>query len=289
MVPSLNVPVAVNCWVPPTASVGAKGVIAIETNVPVPTVRVVVPLTPELEAVIVTTPLFFPSARPKRRTDTTLGFEDFHEIPLRFVDMLPSLNVPVAVSFTDVPWKIRASAGIIVIETRWAVETVSPVLPLIEPKAPLMVVLPLATLLTRPLPLMLAADTFDEVQVTDTEMSWVLLSLKVPVATNCLVVPTLIVKFAGVTAIDTKAALVIVKDAVPLTLPEVAVIVTVPVPTPVASPLLSTIATEVEDDIHDTKGNSCVLPSSKLPTALNCCDVPRAIDGVAGATEIEIK
>ena len=162
-------------------------------------------------------------------------------------------------------------------------------LPLIDPKAALMVVLPLATLLTRPLPLMLAADTFDDVQITDTEMSCMLLSLKVPVATNCRVVPTLIVKFAGVTAIDIKAALVTVKDAVPLTVPEVAVIVTVPVPTPVASPLLSTIAIEVEDDIHDTKGNSCVLPSSKLPTALNCCDVPRAIDGVAGATETEIK
>lgn len=118
VVPSLNVPVAVNCCDPPTASVGAKGVIAIETNVPVPTVSVVVPLTPPLDAVIVTVPLFLPSALPKRRTETTLGFDDFHEIPLRFVDMLPSLNVPVAVRLTDVPWKILAFAGMIVIETR---------------------------------------------------------------------------------------------------------------------------------------------------------------------------
>jgi hypothetical protein len=31
-----------------------------------------------------------------------------------------------------------------------------------------------------------------------------------------------------------------------------------------------------------------VLPSSKLPTAVNCCVVPRATEGVAGITAIEI-
>src|SRR5690348_16758012 len=43
VVPSLKLPVAANCCVPPTEMVGLPGVIASETNVPVPTVSVVVP------------------------------------------------------------------------------------------------------------------------------------------------------------------------------------------------------------------------------------------------------
>lgn len=32
-----------------------------------------------------------------------------------------------------------------------------------------------------------------------------------------------------------------------------------------------------------------MLPSSKFPTALNCCVVPSAIEAVAGLTEIEVR
>lgn len=58
--PSLNVPVAVNCCLQPTLSVTFAGVIAIDTRVPVPTVSVVVPFTPDADAEIVTEPLFLP-------------------------------------------------------------------------------------------------------------------------------------------------------------------------------------------------------------------------------------
>jgi hypothetical protein len=96
-------------------------------------------------------------------------------------------------------------------------------------------------------------------------------------------------EFAGVTAIDTSVAAVTVSEAVPLTDPDVAVIVVVPALTPAASPPELMLATEVDDELQVTDVNSCVLPSSKLPTALNCCCVPAAIDGVAGLTEIEVK
>jgi len=58
--PSLNVPTAANCCVLPRLHVTVAGEIASETSVPVPTVSVVVPDTPEAEAVIVTDPPFFP-------------------------------------------------------------------------------------------------------------------------------------------------------------------------------------------------------------------------------------
>jgi hypothetical protein len=118
VLPSLNVPVATNCCVPPADAVGAAGVSASETSVPVPTVRLVLPVMPDADAEIVTVPLFFPCAMPLERIEARFGFDDFHEIPARFVATLPSLNVPVAVYLIDVPFAILAPAGFTAIETK---------------------------------------------------------------------------------------------------------------------------------------------------------------------------
>ena len=148
--------------------------------------------------------------------------------------------------------------------------------------------LPVATLLARPWPLMPAAAAFDELQTTELVMSCVLESLKVPIAVNCFVVPTAMLDPAGVTASETSVALVTVNDAVPLTDPQAAVMVAVPVPVLVAKPVESMLAA-VEDEVHVRDVSNCVLPSSKLPTAVNCKVVPSAMDCVAGETAIEIK
>ena len=129
---------------------GATGVMVIETNVPVPIVRVVVPVMPEEEAEIVTVPPFFPWAIPVERIEARFGFEDFHETPLRFVATLSSLNVPVAVNLINVPFAILGVAGVIAIDTRWAVVTVRPVVPLISPNVAFIVVLPFAILAASP-------------------------------------------------------------------------------------------------------------------------------------------
>jgi len=117
VLPSLNVPVAVNCSVPRTVAVGATGVIATETRVPLPIVSVVVPVIPDEEAEMVTDPVFFPLAIPLERIEAILGFDDFQVIPLRFDETLPSLKVPVAVNLIDVRFEIRGFAGETVIET----------------------------------------------------------------------------------------------------------------------------------------------------------------------------
>lgn len=98
VLPSLNVPVAVNCWVVPALAVGVPGVMAIEASVPVPIVRLVVPLTPEEEAVMVTVPLFLPCAMPVWRIDARFGFEDFQVMLVRLEATLPSLKVPVTLN-----------------------------------------------------------------------------------------------------------------------------------------------------------------------------------------------
>jgi len=56
---SLNVPVATNACVLPAFAVTVAGVTASDTSVPVPTVNVVLPVTPDEEAEIVTVPPFF--------------------------------------------------------------------------------------------------------------------------------------------------------------------------------------------------------------------------------------
>jgi hypothetical protein len=57
---SLKVPVPTNCCGPPAAAVGLTGVMTREINVPVPTVRVVLPVTLEADAEMVTDPPFLP-------------------------------------------------------------------------------------------------------------------------------------------------------------------------------------------------------------------------------------
>src|SRR5690348_17745608 len=117
---------------------------------------------------------------------------------------------------------------------------------------------------------MRAAAGLEEPHNTDAVTSCELPSLKLPVAVNCLVVLAGILELAGVTFTETTVAPVTVSAAVPLTEPEVAVIVAVPVPTVVAKPAELMVATAEEEEDHATDGNNCVLPSSKLPTALNC-------------------
>jgi len=63
---------------------------------------------------------------------------------------------------------------------------------------------------------------------------------------NCCVRPLAIEAFAGVIVIETRAAELTVKEAVPLIVPEVAVIVGVPTAEPVAKPPAVMVAPVVE-------------------------------------------
>ena len=45
----------------------------------------------------------------------------------------------------------------------------------------------------------------------------------------------------------------------------------------------------VADDVHAERfDTSCVVPSEKLPVAVNCCWVPTSMDGLPGVTVIEL-
>lgn len=162
----------------------AVGVMASDTRVPVPTARGTVPVTPVADAEMVTDPLFFPWAIPEDRIEATLGLDDFQARPARLVPTLPSLKVPVATNLIDVCLAILGFTGLMLMATKWAVDTVRPVEPLIEPKVAVTVVLPFAILVASPWPLTVATAGFEELHTTDAEISSVLLSLNEPVALN---------------------------------------------------------------------------------------------------------
>jgi hypothetical protein len=193
------------------------------------------------------------------------------------------------VNFNEVPAAICALIGVTAMLVNFTLETVKPVEPLMEPKAAEIVLVPAARLEASPLLLIVAEAAVEELQSTDAVMSCVLLSLKVPVAVNCLVAPMGMVELTGETESETRVAFVTVTAAVPLTPPEFAVRVTLPAATPDASPVEFTVSKFCAEEDHVTEGNSWVLPSSKMPVALNCAVVPAAMVAVAGVTETDCR
>ena len=92
-------------------------------------------------------------------------------------------------------------------------------------------------------------------------------SENVPVAVNCCRTPSGIEEFAGVTAIDTRVALVTVSVAIPEIEPNVAVIVVGPAAKPNAVPFVGTVslieAWVGTDEVQVTLlVMFCVLPSA---------------------------
>ena len=95
--------------------------------------------------------------------------------------------------------------------------------------------------------------------------------------------PTAIVGLAGVTAIETSAALLTVSVVDPLTDPNVAVIVVFPNPVLVAKPVLLIVATPVFVELQLTDAvRNCVLPSLYVPMAVSCCVSPSVFDKIVG-------
>ena len=95
------------------------------------------------------------------------------------------------------------------------------------PALAVIVVVPAATALPNPEALMVAIPVLEEVQVTELVMFTVVPSVKLPVAVNCCVVPVIAEPFPGVIWIELRLPSTS-SGVLPLTVPDVAVIVAVP-------------------------------------------------------------
>jgi len=162
------------------------------------------------------------------------------------------------------------------------------VLPVTPLAAAEIVDVPGPTSLARPAASIVATSGSDDVQATEVVRSCVEASEKVPVAVNGCVAPLATVGLAGVTAIEASTGGATVSVVLPLTVPELAVMVVVPTATAVARPPAAMVAAAGVDDVQVTEAvMSCVELSAYVAVAVNCCVRPAGTLGVAGVTAIE--
>lgn len=289
MLPSLNVPVAAQPRVDAGASTALGGVTEIETRVAELTISCADAVTPSSVALMLAVPGVTAVTRLTDPTVATGGLSDAHVTSRVMFCVLASLNVPVAAKDSFVPGAMVRPTGVTEIDIRVAPVTVRLTDAVAEPIVAVIFAAPGASPFAKPLALpTFATPASDEVHVDCAVKSRVLPSLNVPIAENCWLVVAAIIESPGWIASDARSAALIVAVALPLTEPEVAVIVVVPRLRAVASPLTVIDAMLVFEELHATVPViSCVVPSENVPVALNCCNVPRGMDGVAGVTAIE--
>jgi len=281
------VPVATNGGVSPAGMLGLAGVTDMEVRVAGVSVRVVFPeILPEV-AMMFAEPIAMAEARPLVLTMATDGSDELQVTWAVISQRVPSEYAPTAINCWVTPRGRLGLAGVTDREDSVAGFTVTVLLPEILPKVAVIVGVPAATAVASPLPLTVATDGSDELQVTSVVISYLVRSEYEPVAVNCWVSPRGVLGLADVTAIEDRMAKFTVRAVAPETLPKVAVMVVVPAATAVASPLLLVVATDGSEGVQVTCGViSRLIPSVYVPMAVNCRVTPTAILGLAGVIDI---
>ena len=181
----MYVPIAWNCWLVNCAIFPFSGRIVMEDNVASWTLTVVLPLIEPEVAEIVREPRVKAAANPPGLIDAMVSFEDAQVTVPVMSCVLPSENVPVAVNCWTVPRTRAGFAGVMAIETRIAWVTVRVLDPDTPDSVALMVAEPVARLLAKPEPVIVATPLLDEAQAAEAVMSFVDPSRYLPVAVNC--------------------------------------------------------------------------------------------------------
>jgi hypothetical protein len=164
---------------------------------------------------------------------------------------VPSEYTPEAVNCWVNPACIAELAGVTNMERKVAEVTVRVAFPDLPPKVAVMVGVPAARAVAKPLLLTVAIDVSEEVQATFAVMSKLVASEYIPRAVNCWVTPEGRLGLAGVTNMEDSDAEVTVRVVFRDLPPKVAVMVGVPVVTAVARPVLSTVA-DVSEEVQVT-------------------------------------
>lgn len=167
LLPSVKVPVAVNCWVVPSGICGIAGVMAIETSAAGVTVKVVEPLVEPAVAVTLALPWLTLVAKPWPLTVAMLLSAELHLADVVRSSVLPSLYVPVAFSCFVVPKAKDGFEGVIAIESNAGCTTLRLAEAVIAPEAAVMVALPVVAAVASPLLLTPATLGEEELQLME--------------------------------------------------------------------------------------------------------------------------
>jgi len=200
------VPVAVNCWLMPMGMEGFGGVTEIDDRVAEFPVRTVVPeMLPEV-AVMVVEPVARTVARPVLLIVATAGFNESQVTSEVISKLVPSEKAPVAVNCWVTPTGRLGFAGVTEMDDRVAEVPVTVVLPATAPDEAVIVAVPAARMVAKPVLLIVTTAGFEETQVTTVVRSKLAPPVKVPVAVNCSVTPMGMLGFTGVTEMDERVA-----------------------------------------------------------------------------------
>lgn len=124
-------------------------------------------------------------ANPLLLTVATKGFEEVQATCVVMSWLVPSEYVPEALNCMVLPAGMLGLAGVTDMEDRTTEVTVRVALPELFPEVAIMVEVPAATPVARPVLLTDATDVLDELQMTCMVISWLVPSEYVPVAANC--------------------------------------------------------------------------------------------------------
>jgi hypothetical protein len=234
--------VAVSCAVCPTVTLDVVGLTTTEaTGTPV-TVTNAVPLWPSLVAVIVAAPAPIPVANPLADTVATAALL-VAQVTTRPVKGFPLASLGVAVSWVVCPAVTFAVVGLTTTDATAIVVAVIEAVPLWPPLVAVIVAVPAAITVTKPLPDTVATDALLVAQVTALPVSAFPFASS-GVAVSCAVCPNDTLAVAGLTTTEATGASATVSEAVPLWPPLVAVMDAAPGATAVTKPLEDTVATE---------------------------------------------
>ncbi len=163
-----------------------------------------------------------------------------------------SEKIPVAVNGAAFPVAMLGLAGVKAIDCNATGLTVITDEPLRPPKEAVMVDVPVARAVARPVEETLATERSADTQVTWLVKSRVELSENEPVAVKCWVVPLGTLGSAGVTAMDCKVGVMTISTTWLITPERLAPMIEVPEATPVARPEAEMETTEATDEAQVT-------------------------------------
>jgi len=163
--PSLNVPVAVNCWGTPAGTVALLGLTAIAVRTALVMVTVLLLLIVAVLAEMVTLPRPTEITKPVLSIVAIFGSDEVHVTEER-VCVLPSVNKPTAAIWVLVPSASDGEGGMNEIDTRAAGNTVRIVVPVTEPDSAVIVTAPVPTVVAIPELSIVATAGSEELHVT---------------------------------------------------------------------------------------------------------------------------
>src|SRR5439155_21910404 len=150
-VPAASFALATSCTLAPTNTSAEAGLITTEATGMFATVTAADAFFPSLVAVSVAVPAATPVARPLDETVATDGFELDHVVA-RPASTVPAASRVVAVSCTVSPTRMFATLGATTTEATGTLDTVTVVVPAWPSLVAVMVAVPSATPVARPVP-----------------------------------------------------------------------------------------------------------------------------------------